>query len=152
MTSTINYKEIHEGDKIRVTETRPNGFQITRLGVAEKHLNVSNDGDRWLSSIDDSSPLIVLVAAQLDDGVTREIELIERFVPKLPTQHGTIIRITEYRDRIRTILGSRLAILDTDDEWCAFEFPDDIGCAYIEPKDILAWNHVSIFDLPHSNN
>jgi hypothetical protein len=154
MTSTpqeITYSEIREGDRIRVTETYPSGFQNISVGTAHERTNPGSNGDRWFALTDDQLQ-VVLASSEVPSRVKQVIELVERPRTAPPTERGTIIRITEYYDHVHTVQGSRLAILDTDDEWCAFEFPDDIGCTYINPKDILTWNPVEITDLPHSNN
>lgn len=158
MTSTpqeITYSEIRKGDTIRVTETYPSGFQNIQIGVAEEHLNEGFVGDRWLSTTGTSQNNVVLVAKPEGSSALLKqiVELVERPKVPLPTEHGTIIRITEvstFGEHSKSV--SSLAILDTDGEWCMFEFPHDVGCDYFSPNNILSWNRVEITDLPHSNN
>jgi len=149
-TREITFSEIRQGDKLRVTETYPSGLESTVVGIASQADTVVTEHARWLAHSDSQNNAdFILAVTNPPRGVKQKIELLHRERIAPPTEHGTIIRITEFIRYNNVVKTNALAILDIDDEWCYFEYPNECGSAYLAPSSIVSWNPVDITDLPN---
>ena len=103
----IKLEEVRVGDRIRVEWMVGDVFQTRTGSVAE----IDGDGDPWTQEARFIGPAYIQKRVNKGEQIT--ITLLDRPKPKLPTEVGSVIHVSECRGEKCDVL----AMLDDDGWW-----------------------------------